>query len=156
MTVKRAVLLRIAIYSFIGLFAFCALPIFTSNSPRSPIVVQLSRLHELGLVLRIYADDHGGKFPDKLSDHADEISNIQSEYSDLLHFHDPETKKPGDWLYFPGHGSSESPDIILAASPTVVVSKGRQWRIVLNLDGTCVISKETDFQQRIKKQLHRG
>ena len=158
MTINRSTLLKI-VSSIIGIVTllYFLLPRYIYITPWGPIAVQLSRIKALGLVLDFYAETHNGKFPDKLADLAGQISNDTSSVTfdpDLLYFYDPETHKPSDWIYFPGHILREPADTILAASP-VMVWANRQIRLVLRFGTDCEIANESDFQEQIKKQLHR-
>src|SRR5207249_2166723 len=100
---------------------------------------------ELGQGLSEFAYDHGGKFPPQLSELvADRVAN-----ADQILFRNPTTKKPQDWLYFPGHTTNDSPDTILVACPVIM---DKEKRIIWTVEGKKEVIDESEFQQRLKAQ----
>ena len=129
------------------------IPFFTGVSYRSPIVVQLANLREIGQTLKDYAADHGGYFPAHISD-----LPAGSIPESMRKFHDPATKEAHDWLYFAGHKIDDPGMTVLAAS-TVETFHDRDVRVhtggdrvVLFVDGKVRIMGEADFQRILSTQ----
>jgi len=132
-----------------------AILFFTGVSYRSPSVIELSRLHELGILLREYSDSHNGKFPEKPSDIPEAaIESAPGDYSkrDLLHYYDPETQKPYEWLYFRDDKGKQEPTRILAASPRAIEGP-HNLCIVLYANGVTLMKPEPEFREELKEQL---
>lgn len=137
---------------FLLLLLSVLVPSFTSVSYRSPFTIQLSNLKQLGIALRDYARDHGGKFPARISDLP--AGSIPEE---MLQFHDPATKEAHDWLYFGGRRIDESVGIVLAAS--LVEDFHDRYRrdpggdrIVVFVDDSARIMPEAEFQKLLSTQ----
>jgi hypothetical protein len=124
-----------------------ALPIHTNVALRSPITVQLSNLKQLKLGLRLYAEDHDGRFPTHLA----ELLEVPYIPAEISQFHDPTTKTPKDWIYYAGHTLHDSPDTMLLASPVTVE---KQKRMVATVHTFGEIIAESEFQKRLKAQFH--
>jgi hypothetical protein len=117
-----------------------ALPVFGRVSPKSPTIIQLSNLKQVGIALKTYAEEHEGKFPKLISELPTDILAAE-----LRQFHDPSNNKAVDWLYYPGRTTDDLPSTILAASPVAVY---KQKRIVMSVDTVTLITSESDFQKR--------
>lgn len=127
----------------IGLLFLAALflPVFSSVSHGSPEIIQLVNLKQVGVVLRAYAEEHGGRFPNHISE-----LPPYSVPPVMRQFHDPATQEARDWLYYSGRTLDDPPEMILAASPVTVY---KQKRIVMSVDTVTTITAEAEFQQRL-------
>jgi hypothetical protein len=148
---KWLVISEIALF-FLLLLAVLV-PFFTGVSYRSPIIIQLSNLKQVGLALREYAADHGDHFPLRISDIP--AGSIPDE---MRQFHDPATREPHDWIYFSGRTTNDPEGTILAASPVEtfhdrdVREHAGGDRIVVFVNDSAKIMREADFQKLLAVQ----
>jgi hypothetical protein len=167
--------LRIAVLGVVVILVLAGIAPPVGNLRDTPEDIQQVHLMRLGAGLWKYAKEHGGKFPERLSDipqpypmpydgssHVDRVA--ASVTGDMRRFDDPSLfGKSSDWLYFPGYTFDRNHDwnsgyanlneeLIIAAAPRALGwwAKGR---IVLFSDGSVGRIRETRFQERMQKQL---
>ena len=92
---------------------------------------------EIRMALHNYALDHGGKFPNALT----ELS-LDEVPPEARRFHDPQTKQEEDWVYYGGYSEGQLPRTIILASPRVVA---KHKRIVVYSDCSAAIIEEDVF-----------
>ena len=82
------------------------------SSAGDPRAMELARLKMLGRALRLHADEHDGKFPAAISEINWRQNMPGMDWNGLpaavSRFHNPETGKVSDWLYFAGHTGERS------------------------------------------------
>ena len=131
----------------VGIAVVGIAPVITGRTCTiSPLVRQLSNLKQIGLGLRLYASDHDGKFPDKISDAFDFVPSGK-----VRQFTDPTTKQTHPWIYCPGHTDKDPEDTILVFSPPVTYN-GRQERIVVHIDDSASFVDEPKFMSLLREQ----
>ena len=128
---------------FIGLVIY---PLFTASRSPAPAHVEENHLKGVSILLQDYAREHNGNFPAKLSD-----ISVPPGLSEMIHFHDPATKKEADWIYYPGHKESDPDDTVLAASPEFD-DNGAKMRLVTYITAVTKTIKASDF----KDPPHKG
>ena len=120
-----------------------------------PSAEELAHLQLLGRALKFHADDHDGKFPARIADIEWRQDVPGMDWPGLpaavSRFHNPETGRVSDWLYYEGHTENDPPDTILAASP-VALGKGNDHRMIVRVDGVAQVIAETDFQRLMPAQ----
>jgi hypothetical protein len=119
------------------------------RSYRSPIVkqhLQRSILQQVALACRLYAEDHQGRFPDRLSD----LVPKYLPHDEYLFYADAETHERKPWCYRPGLTNTSPPDLFLAWSPDST-SSGR--RVGVHCDASAQILREEDFRAEMKRQI---
>ena len=119
-----------------------------AGDPRAP---ELAHLQMLGHALRLHADEHEGKFPSAISE-IQWRQNLPGMDWDGLpaavsRFHNPETGKVSDWLYYPGHTENDPPETILVAAP-VALGRKQDRRMVVRVNNVAETIAETDFQRQ--------
>lgn len=127
-------------------------PFFHRHDPApaggDPRAVELARLKMLGRALRLHAAEHEGKFPPAIAEIHWRQNMPGMNWSGLpasvSRFHNPETGKVSDWLYYAGHTENDPPDTLLAAAP-VALGKVRDRRMVLRVNGVAEIVADADF-----------
>lgn len=144
-----AVILGVALALWLEIMPRLVNPIHPAATDNR-LASELANLKLLGLALRLHADEHDGKFPPAIS----EINWRQTQpglQRDGLpaaasRFHNPETGRASEWLYYPDRPETDPPETILAASP-VAVGPQKDKRLVVRASGVAEILPETDFQR---------
>lgn len=116
---------------------------------------QRRRLGLVWIALHEYAADHAGMFPARLADCDQSFLPPEAQQ-----FHDLLTGKPIDWIYYPGHTSTDSPTTILAAFPSPILE---HWSLVISMNYRMISSigspteyiTEREFQRRLTAQGRR-
>lgn len=137
----------IAIVALLVVIIFLWPAFFPRLVYRSPAIIELGNLKDLGIVLQSYAWKHGGKFPARISD----LPNYGRLPESIRQFRDPTTNETHDWLYYPGHTTGDPSDPLLAASPVILLA-GQRVRMVTSVDTVTRIVSDLDFQQEISTQ----
>jgi len=111
------------------------------------------KAHAMALLCRVYALDHGGKPPAKLSDLIGH-EGITPEKWDELCFRDRRSGERMDWLYFPiAYSYISGGAELLIASPVPVSEKG--LRIAVFADNSARMVKSEEFEKLERKALRR-
>ena len=134
---------------------FCAMPSFVD-----PLSGQEYQLQILSKALQTYSMNNDGKLPEELADLVPECLGYSQTRA--LEF-TLRKRQAQDWSYFPGFTTADPPDTILAASPSTFsradgthkVGWGA-FRLVLSLDGTQALLKDSDYQACLKEQQQSG
>ena len=117
-----------------------------------PRASELAHLKMLGRALKLHADEHEGKFPAAIADIQWRQNMPGMDWAGLpaavSRFHNPETGKVSDWLYYPGHTENDPPETILVAAP-VALGKARDRRMVVRVDSVSEIIEEGEFQRQV-------
>ena len=117
-----------------------------------PRASELAHLKMLGHALKLHADEHDGKFPAAISEIHWRENMPGMDWAGLpaavSRFHNPETGKVSDWLYYPGHTENDSPQTILAAAP-VALGRSRDRRMVVRVNNVAEIIEEGEFQRQV-------
>lgn len=115
-----------------------------------PRASELAHLKMLGHALKLHADEHDGKFPSAISEVQWRENMPGMDWAGLpaavSRFHNPETGKVSDWLYYPGHTENDLPETILVAAP-VALGKARDRRMVVRVNNVAEFIAESDFQR---------
>ncbi len=125
-------------------------PISTDHK-YSPINREFSKARQLGIVCVIYANDHQGKFPDKLRDLVPTYIKDEESFKKLM-FCLPDDKSIHEWSYFGSQSANLPPTAILIASPVPWSDHGLLRRIVIYADGSAEVAHEENFRREIKAQ----
>ena len=107
----------------------------------------------MGDALLDYAEQHDGRFPQRLSDLAPDF--LPSKDDPVITYHDPHSKGQYDWLYVrPSPLYGLSPDTILVAVPMAYFAKGATGkRLVLFRNGRIQWTEDSDFRIQFRRQL---
>ena len=90
----------------------------------------------------MYAQDHGGRYPEKLQD-------LVPEYlSELRLYQDKTGKLLSDWTYFPGYTEASPAKTILIVSPEPI----GKYRVVTFQGGSSQAILEPEYQQLLRAQ----
>ncbi|MEY4485305.1 MAG: hypothetical protein RL693_2757 [Verrucomicrobiota bacterium] len=121
------------------------------------------------ICVRLYAGDHGGKYPDTLQDLVKEGIIEQSALDKLLAHPTEGPKTPLQWIYLTGLSENTAPDYPVFISPVLKDDAGpimrrikallgqrprlpvKPVRVVAFSDTSVVVLKEADFQELINK-----
>lgn len=108
----------------------------------------VGRAKDVVALCQIYAGEHGGKFPPLL----EAIDPPLDESRPHWQYSDPDSKRPYDWLYFPGATTADGAQRLILASPTAFTqrSKGATVRIVVFADRHSETWPEPQFQEYLK------
>jgi hypothetical protein len=129
------------------------LPAFSTVrvSTRQPRV--LNDMKKVGYALMAYSMDHHGHIPVHLSELSSELDS-----PDALQYHDPDTGKTYDWLYYPGPKLTypENTSAILLAAPDIRKSSdSNAYRLVVLADNSAELLLEKDFQAQLQTESQR-
>jgi len=134
----------------------CALFVYGAISVQGPrFSRQVGDLRQVGLALSAYAERHNDQLPPRLSDLVPEF--FPSTDHPSLTYHDPDSGRRYDWLYWPRppRTLSDLPSgTILAAAPRPSAAMGGPGkRLVLYRAGHPRWTLESDFQRMFREQL---
>jgi len=120
-----------------------------SKAEKSPWMIELGRLRQIGLEIQFYAGEHHGEFP---SSWAQLVRYAGASWEkDYGQFRDPATGSSLAWLYQGGKGSRPMGRYIIAAAPKVAPprppTRRRATRPVLWSDTSAELLDESVFQR---------
>jgi len=96
----------------------------------------------------MHAKEHRGRFPSSLTTIVPPIEETipHSQYYDY------DSKRPYDWLYFPGATTADGAQRLILASPTASTqeSKSATSRIVAFADAHAEFWRESQYQEYLK------
>lgn len=113
---------RLALQLLGGVLIVCVagvvlLPVFSRTAVRGAQTKSLSNAHQLASGCKLYALDHGGRFPVHLNElEPDYISDVKS-LRGVIHGSDDKPAYVYDWLYLGGGFTDANPPTIFIASP---------------------------------------
>lgn len=150
----------VLLFAALGVYFVGIQPLFHRHDPEGaagdPRAMELARLKMLGRALRLHADEHDGKFPTAISEINWRQNMPGMDWNGLpaavSRFHNPETGKVSDWLYYAGHTENDPPETILAAAPETL-GKGKDRRMVVRANGVAEIVAEADFLRPVAEQV---
>ncbi len=123
------------------------------SSSLSPGMWNLLVLKHHFPALKMYASEHGGRYPFALGEL--EPDYLPPGASQTEAYRDPDSKRRYDWLYIPGLGETSPADWIVMASPSGQSANraDQAQRIILRNDGSVRFVDEAAYQRELKKQL---
>jgi hypothetical protein len=140
---------KLALLIVLGFLLLISLPALIPNSGPKPEAKRtkfLSQMKGVFPALRMYADDHDGKFPALLTDL--EPNYLAEGSLARLTFKDNTSGKFVEPVYFPGYTASTPPGTILLGS---TLSGGR-YRVVVYADGSATVPLDAKYQELLKQQ----
>ena len=141
----------IALFVIVGFVVLAAWPpVSTPIDGRR--AQSMSSLRQIGIALRLFANEKEGKMPPSLAELQPEF--LAADSLPKLRFRDRDVKTDLDWLYYPKTNFNALPDAtILAASPRTMRSAGKEQRMILHCDGSVTFMPEAQFQKQLAEEL---
>lgn len=116
---------------------------------RVRMVKELSNLKQVNTGLRLFTEDHGGKFPADLEELIPDYMDTRDFFYSSLAYTEPHERI----LYFPFDGKALPAEWIVLAGPQPERRPGRiEKRSVVRFDGSGEAMKEPEFQKRLAAQ----
>jgi len=120
-------------------------PSWVTTSSKVRQVVELSNLKQIGLGLKLYAEDHEGSYPKSLlelvPDYFPEGGPIFSRSMD--------GEPPEPYVYYPGHTEKDDPKTMVLTSPRPIQRHQGVNHCVVYLDGSGEVIADADFQGKL-------
>jgi len=126
----------------------CREPHLIIMGGRSKQTVELYGAKMLATAAMLYSTDNKDRFPPHLGVLVPDYSPDNS----MLYTRGMGGDPPQPYLYFPGYGAHDDPQIIIVASPRPIGSTDGGRRAVAHIDGSAAIIPEAKFQELIQKQ----
>jgi type II secretory pathway pseudopilin PulG len=127
----------------VGMFAAMALPNLTQAKAQAEHVKSMNDGRNIGMALKAYANDHNGRYPQKL----EELTGNGGLPDELpLQVLNPLTQQPETWLYDATLTETSPTAAILLASPGPVMKGGKASRIVIRFGGNAEVVAEELFE----------
>ncbi len=112
---------------------------------------ELAHLKMLGHALKLHADEHEGRYPASIGDiewrQAQPGMDTNGLPAVASRFHDPDSRKVMDWLYYANHTEADPAETILVASP-VAFGANKDRRMVTRISNVTEVLAESDFQRQ--------
>ncbi len=138
----------LATITTISILSSLAVPTFNVMGDMSKQTKVAGDARQVGIALKLYASDKGqGKYPKKLSTLV--LEGMLPDDS-LLFAEDPLSKEPVTWLYDATVTEDSPADAIILATPFIY--RGDK-RVILQNDGSSLVIKEEEFEERRKETL---
>ena len=118
------------------------------DGSRSPLTRELSNLKQVALAIRMFAEDHDGKYPDNL----DELFPNYLTWRMLLYTRPYHGEPPEPIIYYSGYNDHSPVDSIMLASPHPFGESSEARRVIVRVDSSGIVVKESEFQSLIQKQ----
>ena len=113
---------------------------------------------QLGIACRLFAEDHDGRFPVHLSELQPDYvreENFKSLAYRVVDAAGRPTNETLDWLYYGAGFDDTSITTVLIASPQVVISKGKPYRVSIQADSSGYTMPESEYQARLTETIRR-
>ena len=104
---------------------------------------ELANLKQVSLGLRLFADDHEGRFPKRLDELVPDYVPMYKDLFTRAIDGDP----PQPVAYYPGYGTSDSHDLIILASPRPFEGARGRTRTIVHRDSSAEIISESSFHE---------
>jgi hypothetical protein len=143
----RSKLLRVLlICTLLVVFAAISFPSFGGPPPNFQRTKFLSQMKGIFPAMKMYARDHGGKFPARLSEL--EPDYLDSTYLSKIFYAESKSGNRIEPIYFPGYTEATPHATILIGSPLAIGKK----RFVVRADGSAQLFFDTEYQALLKQQ----
>lgn len=130
-------------------------PMFARTAVRGVQTKNLSNAKQLAIGCRLYAMDHGGRFPLHLSEL--EPDYIPAGWVDQLRCtsigRDGEPGFAMDWLYFGAGFDDQNPPRLLIVSPQADTPARKQKRVIVEGDTSGRVIDEADYPPLLKETV---
>ncbi len=133
-----------------------SLPVFGRVGVKGLQTKNLRNAKQLGLATKLYAMDHGGRFPMHLSELTPEYIPALSLDQLLYEAKAGDEKQPRlkyDWLYFGAFFDEAHPPSLLIASPHVIKDGVKHKRVVIYANGSGSIVKDDEYEAELRQTI---
>lgn len=122
----------LVVISIIALLAGIAMPVYGIAVMQGKMIAALNKAKQIGLTLHIYANDHGGTFPNGKNDYDEKITTSNDAFRSLI----PTYLDTESIFTVPGSKAGPTADNRIA-SPSQILERGENhWAYVSGLSST--------------------
>jgi hypothetical protein len=143
----------ITLIAFGVVIAFALFPVPVGPNTSELTIRNLSNAHQIGFAVRLFTEDHEGRFPIHLSELVPDYL-LADSWHQLLYRPDGRSEAAlYDWIYFGGFFDEKNPPPILIASPQECTVGKRDKRVIVHGDISAMIVREEEYQAELKKTI---